>query len=1105
MSPTLWDFAVLRWSDYLLNETDAGERAKPEFLSLLAEDYEGKFSEDGSPISQAAALFEESSRLDGPGREAVRGLWRIRRLLLAFERSGGVQAPPDRPAAVKTAVARLKGWMETWSAPLARAQAGLEAARRLNETGDHAGTVDLCREIEKRWPKLRPAAHCARLRAQIELPVLTLSAKMVPPPGKDALTLNTRNLEKVHLRAYRLNPADFAGGFLGVGRDWSALRHPDRARVASRLAMTPDHAWTAATKAAARYAHSHVVNTPPALKPGVYLIAASSDADFKPGKSLLSAALVNVTELFLIVSSGAQGPESDFIFDPAGPSERTVAGFHLFALDALTGRPRAATVDAFKQVNWSGVERVSPVLDESGRGQEPVSVSLRYGVSNNVTLDSLARSGESYAFGAGPVYMGHSIPAPVEIFLETDRPIYRPGQEVRVKATVLRRLPRGYKAYDGVSSLEIIAADANGQELFKTSAKLGALGSVSTKFTIPTGRLLGSYSLRATLGDFGHSFSGYDNFSVEEYKRPEFEVEVKEATGPWKFDQTARVAGEVKYYFGGPVPDAPIRYKVFREVYIPWFCWWWRGLIHGGGREEVLNAETKTDAEGKFSFEFTPQGGRRGSGEKIWPATYSVEAEARDPGGRTIAGSRSFQAGEKAYLFEITPPSGFFTADRPANTAVRLMNLNGQAVEGEAEFELRRLDGNPNPPEADLNWGGFFPESPSLEKIFQEVPDGPKVAEGRLVFKGEAAVPAALGKLADGVYRFKVKATDPWGGLSEQSVVFLAARDGGSRSSLALPLVAIPEHASYLPGETARFLIGSSLVDGVLHAEIWGGGHLLERRMLEGGGNRVLSIPVTQDHKGGFTVRWFGAKDFKIRGGQARADVPWKDRELKVKLRHDKVLKPGQKATWSLSVFDQDKKPAAGEAVVRIFDRSLEYYAKAAGSWLKSLYSPRGAAPQAAGSLFQPSALQIPVEEGWIKDMLKLFYEYVREPEPPMLRLNKSRVYGRRFGGMKAYAMRGAMMDMAVPSPQASVPAYAPGSVGGGGGGGMERQGLAMAEMSGLEAAGPRAKTVSGDQKKKAAEPPVAVRKDFSETAYFEPHLKFDAGRGFSPFRRPSN
>ena len=76
-------------------------------------------------------------------------------------------------------------------------------------------------------------------------------------------------------------------------------------------------------------------------------------------------------------------------------------------------------------------------------------------------------------------------------------------------------------------------------------------------------------------------------------------------------------------------------------------------------------------------------------------------------------------------------------------------------------------------------------------------------------------------------------------------------------------------HASYLVGEKARVLMGSNLLDGTIYVEIWDGQHLLERQILDGGGVRILELPVTEALKGGFTVRWFGARTRTATSGRA--------------------------------------------------------------------------------------------------------------------------------------------------------------------------------------------------------------------------------------------
>jgi uncharacterized protein YfaS (alpha-2-macroglobulin family) len=1079
-TPTLWDFAVLRWTGYLLGQAPNPAEGRPSALSLIGQDYAGSFSVNAPPAAQAAALMGVS------GREE----WQVERLLIPFAHPDRVTAFPDRDAAVSAAASVLKGWMDSFSSPPARARAGLEAAELLNGRGRYAETVELCRRIEQSWPLSRAGRRCAKLRAEIELPVLNLTARFTPPPGKDAFTINTRNLDAVFFRLHRLDPRELLARKPSHGRqDWGVLRQPDQDLVASYAARLPDHAWKTAVSTHAAYAYAATTVSPPALRPGIYLALASGDERFQPKSSLLSAAIVNVTELFLITSVGARGPESGFVFDPAGPERRAAPVFHFYTVDALTGRPAAASLDAFTRENWSSAGRQSLACGPDGMASAETSVPLYYGTHHSLSFDVLAQAKDSYAYGANPSYFNHSVPAPVEVRLETDRPIYRPGQEVRAKVTVLRRIPRGYKVYDGLAPVSLVARDANYQELFKKELKLNTMGSASARFVIPTGRLLGNYQLSASISDFGYNFSGAAGFAVEEYKRPEFEVTVKESTGAWRYGRTAAVSGSAKYYFGGPVPEAPVSYRIHRDAYIPWFCWWWRGFsVHQGGRTEVASGQVKTGADGSFSFSFIPQP-QDPDAKDPWPSTFRVEVESRDAGGRTITASRSFQAGAKAYLFDISPESGFLAAGRPSGVPVRLMNLDGAAVAGDGEFELFRLAGPPKDVETQPYWGGYFAESPSLESLYKEVPNGAKAAGGSLRFTAEKPAAAALGKLETGAYRLTVRARDPWGGASEQSIMLLVA-DAKGRLALDLPAVSIPEHSSYLPGETARFLLGSARLDGTVFVEIWGGGHLLERQAL-GGGVRLLSVPVTEDHKGGFTVRWFGARDFRIRSGQASAAVPWKDRELSLKLDYDKVMKPGQKARWSLSVADRDRKPVSGEAVVRVFDRSLEYYAAAAGQWLSGLYAARGGPGAGQGSLFAPGVSQIPVEEGWIKKMLELYYSAIEEPAAPMLRLNRGRIYGRRrMKGAMLGAMAGgtgvfpgeAMMAM-----DEAAPAAAP-----------ERA------MSREEKVSWKDNIVNAASKgSRGAEPPVAVRSDFSETAFFEPHLRIQAGRGAFTFKAP--
>ena len=157
----------------------------------------------------------------------------------------------------------------------------------------------------------------------------------------------------------------------------------------------------------------------------------------------------------------------------------------------------------------------------------------------------------------------------------------------------------------------------------------------------------------------------------------------------------------------------------------------------------------------------------------------------------------------------------------------------------------------------------------------------------------------------------------------------------------------------------------------------------------------VFSLKVGNEHRGGFGLRWLGAGDFKVYSAMAGADVPLKDKNISLSLDYDKTLAPGQKASWLLRAKDSAGKPAFGEALVKIFDRSLEYYGQDAGFWGDGLYPARRSSGEAWGSLFTPYAVGLPIKTGLIQRMLDAFRLATAEERMASLRIGSSSIYGR--------------------------------------------------------------------------------------------------------------
>ncbi|UCC96081.1 MAG: hypothetical protein JSW40_04830, partial [Candidatus Omnitrophota bacterium] len=187
--------------------------------------------------------------------------------------------------------------------------------------------------------------------------------------------------------------------------------------------------------------------------------------------------------------------------------------------------------------------------------------------------------------------------------------------------------------------------------------------------------------------------------------------------------------------------------------------------------------------------------------------------------------------------------------------------------------------------------------------------------------------------------------------------------------------VTLAEYDEYKIGDMARFVIGSGLGSGVYHIELWAGKHFLSHQLIDGDSQvRLIEIPVTKKMKGGFTLRWFGVKEFDVHYGQATISVPWKEKKLELTLEpFNKKLKPGEEVSWGVKLNDARNRPVKGEVLALMYDRSLEYYITSHNLWLDNLYTLRTTPVSWTYSVLTKHAKNLPLTEGLLEKVLKAF------------------------------------------------------------------------------------------------------------------------------------
>lgn len=153
-----------------------------------------------------------------------------------------------------------------------------------------------------------------------------------------------------------------------------------------------------------------------------------------------------------------------------------------------------------------------------------------------------------------------------KVFTMTDRPVYRPDQKVQYKVWI------GQAKYDAPDAspyagksffLEI--HDPQGEKIYEKIVEADDWGGIAGEFPLTRTAKLGRYQLLIR-------GLGGGSFRVEEYKKPEFEVTVDAPAKPVALGETITATIDAKYYFGGPVTKARVKYKVTRSAHTSrWF------------------------------------------------------------------------------------------------------------------------------------------------------------------------------------------------------------------------------------------------------------------------------------------------------------------------------------------------------------------------------------------------------------------------------------------------------------------------------------------------------------------------------------------------------
>jgi uncharacterized protein YfaS (alpha-2-macroglobulin family) len=527
--------------------------------------------------------------------------------------------------------------------------------------------------------------------------------------------------------------------------------------------------------------------------------------------------------------------------------------------------------------------------------------------------------------------------AQTRIYTYTDRPIYRPGDQVFYKGIVRRLVGSNYQL-PKKSTVTCQVTDEDGTILDTQTLTLTPMGTFSGSYTFSQNALPANYPFVISYG----SAKDTKEVGVAAYRKPTYSIKVTPEKKSYVRGDVARVAVETAYYYGAPVVGAKVTATITREPYWDWQDYGFNSAddfdpsdyegsspdeVYSGqsiqyqGGEQTQDITATTDSNGKAFLQF-PTIGVNESSEAETDFTYTINVSVQDSGDKTFDGTGSVLVKRSNYDLSLQSDSFVTTAGQPVNMHAAVKDANGHALPG---YPVKIISG--------------FVAWTDRKEILQDM------QVQNLTTNADGSLPITITPPGPGFYKVTAEITDDRGHTVDkrQEVYLEGSRSLYEQPSPASKLTVILDKRQYKEGDTAKALITCKDPGGTALVSIEG--------------SEVYNVQTLKLNDRATVYRFKVAKDFAPDAFVAVAYVHGKryfednkrllvdlgERKLDVKVTADKaVYHPGDTAVYTVQTKTASGKPAVAEVSLGVVDESIYAIFDDHSDIVKGFYPKRG-------------------------------------------------------------------------------------------------------------------------------------------------------------------
>jgi uncharacterized protein YfaS (alpha-2-macroglobulin family) len=621
---------------------------------------------------------------------------------------------------------------------------------------------------------------------------------------------------------------------------------------------------------------------------------------------------------------------------------------YYYVADAVTGAPiPKANVEffAYRQKHTGGnnyqieTKNFAETTDDNGETLLPIPDDKKDAAFREFQWLTTAttKDGRLAYLGFSNLWRGYYYEAQyneIKTYMITDRPVYRPGQTVQFKFWIRHaQYDADDKSEFAHQSFAVEIRNPKNEKVYSETLTSDNYGGLAGKFELPSDATLGQYQLTVVN-------RGGGTFRVEEYKKPEYEVTVDAPTDPVMLGEKITAKIRAKYYFGSPVTNAMVKYKVTRTehnarwyppgswdwLYGPGYWWfaydydWYPGWRDWGCRrpspwwfwnrpeppEIVAQREVPIGPDGTVSVEIDTS-----IAKALHPdddQRYSIQAEVVDQSRRTIVGTGDVLVARQPFQVDAWVDRGYYRVGDTIKANFAARRIDGKPVEGMGKLRLLKI-----------TYGAAPDRKPSETEV----------RNWSLATSAEGVAELQLKASEKGQYRLSYQVTDKTDHTIEGGYLFTIIGEGFDGSEFRFNnLEIVPDKREYAPDEKVSLQINTNRVGStvLLFVRPSNGVYLPPQQFHLTGKSTVVEIGVTQKDMPNFFVEANTVAGGRVYTEVREIHVPPVKRILNMEVTTSAPeFKPGQHAKVTVKLTDSDGKPYVGSAVLSVFDKSVEY------------------------------------------------------------------------------------------------------------------------------------------------------------------------------------